>query len=90
MISADRQAGDSVIAVMSMPVQGTWSCPMVADGWTEFFDELCAASADFALIWAQHQVEYSMPGVKTFKCFDVDVIDARTTSFTMPPTPRPG
>jgi len=49
--------------------------------WTEFAEDLSAASSDFAVLWASHQVAEPVPQIKSFVLAQVGQVDLRTSTF---------
>jgi hypothetical protein len=49
--------------------------------WTQFAARLCAASDEFAQLWASHEVAEPMPHVKSFQNPEVGQVDVNTSSF---------
>src|SRR5882757_7449359 len=49
--------------------------------WTQFVARLCAASDEFAQLWASHEVAEPMPEVKSFQNPEVGQLDVHTSSF---------
>jgi hypothetical protein len=45
--------------------------------WTEFVRRMSAASAEFAELWASHQVAEPQPQIKIFNCPPVGIIRMR-------------
>jgi hypothetical protein len=50
--------------------------------WVELIDTLCAASAEFARLWADHPIADPGPPVsKAFECFGLGTVRVRATGF---------
>jgi transcriptional regulator with XRE-family HTH domain len=56
--------------------------------WTGLVAELCAASEDFARLWAEHPIAEpgGQPLRKSFNCFGFGVVRVRATGFPVPGT----
>ncbi|MEV0250817.1 helix-turn-helix transcriptional regulator [Nocardia sp. NPDC050712] len=56
--------------------------------WAEFLDRLCAASGDFAALWADHQVAEPLPEITSFHRPPMGTIDMRPASFGVTDQPE--
>jgi transcriptional regulator with XRE-family HTH domain len=49
--------------------------------WSRLTEQLCARSAEFAELWASHEVAEPMPQIKSFDFPEVGRVDLRTSSY---------
>lgn len=52
--------------------------------WTHLIETLCAANAEFAQLWAEHEIaEPGPPLTKAFECFGLGTVRVRATGFPL-------
>lgn len=49
--------------------------------WVELIDAVCAASPEFARLWADHPIADQGPVTKAFECFGLGTVRVRATGF---------
>jgi transcriptional regulator with XRE-family HTH domain len=88
-----RPGGDSpvtdldVCAAMVSTLRANYANHVGEPAWTELIDTVCAASPDFARLWAEHPIaEPGPPLTKSFTCFGLGTVQVRATGFPIPRT----
>jgi transcriptional regulator with XRE-family HTH domain len=70
-----------VLAHMVATLRANYARHIGEPEWTQFAEQLCAASDEFAALWARHQVAEPVPQIKSFICPDVGQLDLRTSGY---------